>query len=94
MDKTGKNFEKQVECVEKWQENFGKTCRKFERHLGSMWNMAILFYPGAVGATNMNATSSRSHAIFTVQIDCNTKGPDGKDRFRTGKLHLVDLAVG
>lgn len=46
----------------------------------------------AVGATNMNATSSRSHAIFTVQIDCNTKGSDGKDKFRTGKLHLVDLA--
>lgn len=46
----------------------------------------------AVGATNMNATSSRSHAIFTVQIDCNDKGPDGKDRWRTGKLHLVDLA--
>jgi len=48
---------------------------------------------GAVGATNMNAHSSRSHAIFTVTIECSDKGPDGKQRVRAGKLHLVDLAV-
>ena len=48
---------------------------------------------GVVGATNMNATSSRSHAIFTVTIECSDKGPDGKQRVRVGKLHLVDLAV-
>jgi kinesin family protein 3/17 len=46
----------------------------------------------AVGATNMNAHSSRSHAIFTVTIECSDKGPDGKQRVRAGKLHLVDLA--
>ena len=41
----------------------------------------------------MNATSSRSHAIFTVTMDCSDKGPDGRQRIRVGKLHLVDLAV-
>jgi len=50
-------------------------------------------HTGAVGATNMNAHSSRSHAIFTVTIECSDKGPDGKQRVRAGKLHLVDLAV-
>ncbi|CAH1778129.1 unnamed protein product [Owenia fusiformis] len=45
-----------------------------------------------VGATNMNATSSRSHAIFTVTIECSEKGPDGNQHVRVGKLHLVDLA--
>ncbi|XP_064636553.1 kinesin-like protein KIF3A isoform X2 [Lineus longissimus] len=45
-----------------------------------------------VGSTNMNATSSRSHAIFTVTIECGEKGPDGKHHVRVGKLHLVDLA--
>ena len=41
----------------------------------------------------MNATSSRSHAIFTVTIECSEKGPDNKHHVRVGKLHLVDLAV-
>ncbi|ELT90430.1 hypothetical protein CAPTEDRAFT_154669 [Capitella teleta] len=44
------------------------------------------------GATNMNEHSSRSHAIFTVTIECSDKGPDGRQRVRAGKLHLVDLA--
>ena len=48
---------------------------------------------GVVGATNMNAHSSRSHAIFTVTVECSEKGPDGKHHVRVGKLHLVDLAV-
>ncbi|KAK2163150.1 hypothetical protein LSH36_84g00049, partial [Paralvinella palmiformis] len=46
----------------------------------------------SVGATNMNAHSSRSHAIFTVTVECSDKGPDGKQRVRVGKLHLTDLA--
>merc|ERR1739838_201786 len=46
----------------------------------------------SVGATNMNAHSSRSHAIFTITIECSEKGPDGQQHFRVGKLHLVDLA--
>merc|ERR1711892_528906 len=46
----------------------------------------------SVGSTNMNATSSRSHAIFTITIECSEKGPDKQQHFRVGKLHLVDLA--
>ncbi|XP_076059316.1 kinesin-like protein 64D isoform X2 [Oratosquilla oratoria] len=46
----------------------------------------------AVGATNMNTHSSRSHAIFTITIECAEKGGDGRQHWRVGKLHLVDLA--
>ncbi|XP_063415196.1 kinesin-like protein KIF3A [Mytilus trossulus] len=46
----------------------------------------------SVGATNMNMHSSRSHAIFSVTVECSEKGPDGKHHVRAGKLHLVDLA--
>lgn len=41
----------------------------------------------------MNMHSSRSHAIFSVTVECSEKGPDGKHHVRAGKLHLVDLAV-
>ena len=41
----------------------------------------------------MNEQSSRSHAIFTVTIECSEKGVDKKQHVRVGKLHLVDLAV-
>ncbi|XP_061858383.1 kinesin-like protein KIF3A isoform X2 [Colius striatus] len=46
----------------------------------------------SVGATNMNEHSSRSHAIFTITIECSEKGVDGNMHVRVGKLHLVDLA--
>ncbi|XP_042203574.1 kinesin-like protein KIF3A [Homarus americanus] len=46
----------------------------------------------AVGATNMNTHSSRSHAIFTITIECAERGLDGQQHWRVGKLHLVDLA--
>ncbi|XP_070768866.1 kinesin-like protein KIF3A isoform X1 [Enoplosus armatus] len=46
----------------------------------------------SVGATNMNEHSSRSHAIFTITIECSEKGMDGNQHVRMGKLHLVDLA--
>jgi len=46
----------------------------------------------SVGATNMNEHSSRSHAIFTVTIECSEKGADGMQHVRMGKLNLVDLA--
>ena len=48
---------------------------------------------GSVGATNMNAASSRSHAIFTITIERSEKGADGQQHLRMGKLHMVDLAV-
>lgn len=41
----------------------------------------------------MNEQSSRSHAIFTITIECSEKGVDGNQHVRMGKLHLVDLAV-
>ena len=46
-----------------------------------------------VGATNMNAHSSRSHAIFSITVECSQKSEiDGKPHVRVGKLNLVDLA--
>uniref|UniRef100_A0A1I7ZH11 Kinesin-like protein n=2 Tax=Steinernema glaseri TaxID=37863 RepID=A0A1I7ZH11_9BILA len=45
----------------------------------------------SVGATNMNAKSSRSHAMFTVTIECSEES-DGRKHLTQGKLHLVDLA--
>ncbi|XP_034445497.1 kinesin-like protein KIF3A [Hippoglossus hippoglossus] len=46
----------------------------------------------SVGATNMNEQSSRSHAIFTITIECSEKGVDGNQHMHMGKLNLVDLA--
>ena len=40
----------------------------------------------------MNATSSRSHSIFTVVVECGSKGIDGEDHISVGRLNLVDLA--
>lgn len=45
----------------------------------------------AVGHTNMNAHSSRSHTVFTLLIE--SKAVDGLDAsFRASSLNLVDLA--
>ena len=52
-----------------------------------------MFITGSVGSTNMNERSSRSHAIFTITVECSEKGADGLHHVRMGKLHLVDLAV-
>ncbi|XP_017310783.1 kinesin-like protein KIF3C [Ictalurus punctatus] len=46
----------------------------------------------SVGATDMNERSSRSHAIFSVTVECSQPGPDGRNHIRVGKLNLVDLA--
>ncbi|XP_049819239.1 chromosome-associated kinesin KIF4-like isoform X2 [Aethina tumida] len=43
------------------------------------------------GSTNMNSQSSRSHAIFTLNISIHHKSEDGDNNI-TAKLHLVDLA--
>eukprot|EP00730_Choanoeca_flexa_P020132 TRINITY_DN9839_c0_g1_i6.p1 TRINITY_DN9839_c0_g1~~TRINITY_DN9839_c0_g1_i6.p1 ORF type:complete len:767 (+),score=207.85 TRINITY_DN9839_c0_g1_i6:164-2464(+) len=45
-----------------------------------------------VGVTNMNARSSRSHAIFMIQIECSEIDEDGQPHIRSGRLNLVDLA--
>ena len=45
-----------------------------------------------VGSTNMNATSSRSHAVLSLTISCqNADDVEGFTR-TVSKLHLVDLA--
>jgi len=48
----------------------------------------------SVGATLMNADSSRSHSLFTITIEtCEpAEAVGGKDKIRVGKLNLVDLA--
>ena len=43
----------------------------------------------SVGVTLMNQTSSRSHSIFTIVIECCESAGD---HIRVGKLNLVDLA--
>ena len=45
-----------------------------------------------VGATLMNATSSRSHAVFSITMETAETGSDGKQHFKVGKMNLVDLA--
>ena len=42
-------------------------------------------------STAMNATSSRSHSIFTIYIETAEQIND-EQRIKVGKLHLVDLA--
>ena len=49
----------------------------------------------SVGATAMNADSSRSHSIFTVTVETsetNPGEPASEARIKVGKLNLVDLA--
>ncbi|GAB6031638.1 Kinesin-like protein kif3a [Chamberlinius hualienensis] len=47
----------------------------------------------AVGATLMNADSSRSHSIFTVSMEMMSTNDDtDSEHIRRGKLNLVDLA--
>ncbi|XP_062590194.1 kinesin-like protein KIF11-A [Saccostrea cucullata] len=43
-------------------------------------------------ATLMNATSSRSHTVFSVTIHIKENTIDGEELLKTGKLYLVDLA--
>ena len=45
----------------------------------------------SVGATLMNQTSSRSHSIFTIVVECAETDARG-EHIRVGKLNLVDLA--
>ncbi|KAL5967806.1 Kinesin-like protein KIF3A [Taenia solium] len=47
---------------------------------------------GCTAATNMNEHSSRSHAIFSITVECSEPVGEGKQILRQGKLHLVDLA--
>ena len=40
----------------------------------------------------MNADSSRSHSIFTIQLEMATIDESGEEHIKAGKLNLVDLA--
>ena len=44
----------------------------------------------SVGATLMNVDSSRSHSIFTIDLEMVREGGEGG--IRAGRLNLVDLA--
>jgi len=46
----------------------------------------------SVGATLMNADSSRSHSIFTIQLEMSSVDESGEEHIKAGKLNLVDLA--
>ncbi|XP_059099397.1 osmotic avoidance abnormal protein 3-like isoform X4 [Tigriopus californicus] len=46
----------------------------------------------ATGETKMNAESSRSHSIFTINIEMMDTSGSGEQHIRKGKLNLVDLA--
>eukprot|EP00095_Tigriopus_kingsejongensis_P009941 maker-scaffold981_size73921-snap-gene-0.13 protein:Tk09941 transcript:maker-scaffold981_size73921-snap-gene-0.13-mRNA-1 annotation:"hypothetical protein CAPTEDRAFT_151173" len=46
----------------------------------------------ATGSTKMNAESSRSHSIFTINIEMMDTAMQGEQHIRKGKLNLVDLA--
>ncbi|KAL4224904.1 Kinesin-like protein kif17 [Mactra antiquata] len=46
----------------------------------------------STGATLMNADSSRSHSIFTINLEMMTPDDEGEEHIRAGKLNLVDLA--
>lgn len=52
-------------------------------------HMLLLMKKGNVnrttGATLMNATSSRSHSIFMINIETSEKSADGEDHIRAGK---------
>lgn len=43
-------------------------------------------------ATKMNASSSRSHTIFTITVTQTEKSIVGQEKYIEGKLNLVDLA--
>lgn len=46
----------------------------------------------SIGTTNMNAHSSRSHAIFMISIESCETDTEGNSHVKIGKLNLVDLA--
>ena len=70
------------------------TLRGLSSHVASTEEEALnLLFRGdtnrAVAETTMNATSSRSHCVFTASLESR---PVGAPTLRRSKLHLVDLA--
>jgi kinesin family protein 4/21/27 len=57
-----------------------------------LWLLTHASEGRSVGSTAMNQQSSRSHAIFTINVTMSRKDdPDGRDKM-TAKFQLVDLA--
>lgn len=54
--------------------------------------MEVGFKNRAVRETAMNKESSRSHSIFTIHIESEEIDETGNEKFKAGKLNLVDLA--
>jgi kinesin family protein C1 len=46
----------------------------------------------SVSATNMNAQSSRSHAVFRLRLEGVRTAADGTQQNLSGALNLIDLA--
>eukprot|EP00055_Hartaetosiga_balthica_P004371 m.11337 g.11337 ORF g.11337 m.11337 type:complete len:1428 (+) comp3821_c0_seq1:81-4364(+) len=46
----------------------------------------------ATASTNMNATSSRSHAVFTMVVTQSEEDEEGEEHSKVSKVNLVDLA--
>ncbi|CAF2739717.1 unnamed protein product [Rotaria sp. Silwood2] len=94
-DLLGKDRDKSLEIKER--PNVGVYADGLSAHAcHSATEMEALMRGGSynrhTGQTLMNERSSRSHAIFTITIECSDTGPDGGKRIRVGKLHMVDLA--
>ncbi|CAG5111451.1 Oidioi.mRNA.OKI2018_I69.chr2.g5760.t2.cds [Oikopleura dioica] len=62
------------------------TVEECEKLMEKGWNNR------SVGETLMNKDSSRSHSIFTINIEAAEQVEGQKDKIRAGKLNLVDLA--
>jgi kinesin family protein 3/17 len=45
-----------------------------------------------VAATMMGASTSRSHVVFSVTVECGRTGAGGREHVRVGKLCCVDMA--
>lgn len=46
----------------------------------------------SVGATKMNAGSSRSHSIFQIYVETSEEIGGGNTKYTNSKLNMVDLA--
>jgi kinesin family protein 11 len=67
-----------------------------ERHITSATDGLKWLQQGSVrrqvAATKCNDLSSRSHTVFTININIKRTGEDGEEYLSAGKLNLVDLA--
>jgi kinesin family protein 3/17 len=45
----------------------------------------------SIGATNMNALSSRSHAIFSITVECSEKTVGNVQKIIFNKLLMLSL---